>query len=115
MKIINSNKCLLFKDGDFYTRNEIPGAWIEARKTLWRLENISPVKSLAEAIFEYFKSRQIEPWPVDQAFLRLTCNYCNRTTVYDGKTDLPIAFGAIGCLVCPHCQAPWLFYEYGRM
>jgi hypothetical protein len=116
MKIINSNKkCLLFKNGDFYTKNEIPGAWVEAYKSVWWLEDISPVKSLAEEVYEYFKSKQVEPWPAEQAFLRLTCGYCNRITIYNDKIDLPLAFGAVGCLVCPHCQAPWLFYEYGKM
>lgn len=106
MKIINSNKYLLFKDGDFYIKNEVPGVWIEAYRTSWRLEDVLPTKSLPEAIYEYFKSKQMEPWPAEQAFLRLTCNYCSNITVYNSKIDLPIAFGITGCLVCPHCQAP---------
>lgn len=105
----------MFKDGDFYAKDEIPGAWIEAYKTFWGFDGISPVKSLAEHIYEYFRSKQTEPWPTEQAFLRLTCGWCSKITVYDSKTDLPTAFGTSGWLVCPHCQAPWLDYEYGKM
>jgi len=116
MKIINSNKkYLLFKDGNFYARSEAPGAWIEAYKILWSFEGISPVKSLAEHIYEYFRAKQVEPWPSDQAFIRLTCGWCDKVTVYNDKTDLPTAFGISGCWWCPHCQTPWLNYEYGKM
>jgi hypothetical protein len=115
MKLINSNKkCLLFKDGSFFVRNEVPGAWIEARNVFWDFDGISPTKSLAEAIYEYFRSKQQEPWPTEQAFLRLTCGWCKAITVYNNKTDLPTAFGDSGYLVCPCCQAPWLMYEYHR-
>ena len=113
MKLINSKKCLLFKDGNFYVRPHDLKAWITISNGFGlRIRNIPQIKSLPEALYEYFQTLRADCWAPDQNFMKLECLWCDNTTLYWNKTDLPIAFGPKGCLVCPCCQAPWIFYEY---
>lgn len=107
MKVINSNKCLLFKDGDLFIDYTIPDTQIEINGMLI-IDGISPLDSLPKAFSTYFG---VEP-KVDKVFFKLDCSWCHKVTIYNDRKDFPIAFGAQGHLVCSHCQGPWLYYEY---
>ncbi len=91
------------------------GSWGEIREDYHiYLNDISPTKSLSQAILEYFSKIMPCPWPMNYSFLELECANCNETTVYDNLNDIPFSPGDEGQLVCPCCQHPWLTYRYDK-
>jgi len=118
--LLNSNKRVKFK-GYLWNNNPVVEflvphkildkvfCWIEIGQHIV-LSNISPTKSLTQALNDYFYSTQ---WS-SGFFLKIDCDNCEGVTIYGTPRCVPFASGSSGQLVCPHCGQPWLTYKYGE-